>query len=181
MPRLDGGEPWWGGSVLRPYCQTDIDALGKLRSDEETQHLLLSHPERSSGDLSAWIDRRQRDVDGFFAVVTAPDDYAAVGFVQLTSVHRIDRYAMGGIAVLPSHRRVGIGRRAMSALMMVAQSDYGLRKLMLQVRSDNIAALRLYASLGFDQVGTLRSHYNDGSRLHDVVLLESFLFNQALE
>ncbi len=163
---------------LRPACRDDIDVLRALRRNIETQQLLLGHP-AADDDTLAWIERREGAADGYFAVIGDRRSGKALGFVQLTDIHGIDRHAFGGIAVAAAERGRGRGRSAMRELMRVARVDHRLRKLMLTVRHDNDAALSLYGSLGFRQVGVLRDHYDDGNRFHDVVLLETLLLGET--
>jgi RimJ/RimL family protein N-acetyltransferase len=171
----DGRADGAGGVLLRQAQEDDVQALSVLRGDAATQHLLMSHPEASGSGVMEWLDRRRNDPDGFFAIVADAADGRAIGFVQLNGIHRLDRHAFGGIALLPGARGRGAGRSAMCALMRVARDERGLRKLQLQVRSDNLPALSLYKSIGFRVVGVMCEHYDDGAQRHDVVLLEILL------
>ena len=63
----------------------------------------------------------------------------------------------------------------MVALAEEARDHLGLRKLMLQVRTDNQIALYLYASIGYRMVGHLKQHYFDGNHYHDVTMMEMLL------
>ncbi|AOO84277.1 hypothetical protein BHK69_07830 [Bosea vaviloviae] len=150
-----------------------------MRADKDAQHLLLAHPESVNGNVQDWLQRRRSDPDGYFAVVTPACGVSAVGFVQLVGIHRLDRYAFAGIALLDSARGQGFGRAAMLELMRIARDERGLRKLLLYVRSDNLPALQLYHAIGYRTVGVMREQYDDGARLHDVMLLEILLATAA--
>ncbi len=58
---------------------------------------------------------------------------------------------VGGMGVVTSHRRQGLGRKVMNSLIASAKG-MGLRELWLEVLEQNTAAHSLYASLGFEQV-----------------------------
>ncbi len=66
-----------------------------------------------------------------------------------------------------TERRRGIGRALMLAAMDRARTA-GAVVMHLEVAATNMAALGLYAGLGFSPVGTRRAYYPDGA---DAVLL----------
>lgn len=66
------------------------------------------------------------------------------------------------LAVIPAFQRRGLGRRLLHAALDCAR-DRGAVQMFLEVASDNIPALSLYAGAGFTQVGCRRSYYPDGS------------------
>jgi ribosomal-protein-alanine N-acetyltransferase len=59
------------------------------------------------------------------------------------------------IGVDPAYQGQGIGRRMLAELLNFA--DRGV--VFLEVRTDNEAALALYRSMGFEQVGLRRRYY----------------------
>jgi len=71
------------------------------------------------------------------------------------------------LAVHPSCRRRGWARRLLGAAHR-AWTDLGVEEAFLEVRADNEAALRLYASLGWRTAGARQAYYRDGT---DAILL----------
>ena len=67
------------------------------------------------------------------------------------------------------HRR-GLGRRLLAFLIEVARARH-TRSLVLEVRPSNAAARRLYASMGFTEVGVSRGYYPARTGREDAVLL----------
>lgn len=65
------------------------------------------------------------------------------------------------LAVLPERRRQGLGRALLDAAMAEARRR-GAVRLTLEVAVDNVAARRLYDSVGFVQVGRRSRYYADG-------------------
>ncbi|WP_269715096.1 ribosomal protein S18-alanine N-acetyltransferase [Caulobacter sp. NIBR2454] len=63
------------------------------------------------------------------------------------------------IAVDPAARRAGLGRRLVQAAASAAQGQ-GAASLFLEVAIDNLAALGLYETAGFEQVGRRRGYYH---------------------
>ena len=66
------------------------------------------------------------------------------------------------IAVDPSVRRRGHGKRLLSALLQQARQQ-GAIHATLEVGSNNLAAIALYANGGFQSAGTRLKYYCDGS------------------
>ena len=62
------------------------------------------------------------------------------------------------IAVDPSHRRKGIGKQVMMALLKLLK-DQGTERLMLEVRASNKAAIALYATSGLSLDGRRKGYY----------------------
>lgn len=62
------------------------------------------------------------------------------------------------LAVLPTQRRQGLGRRLLEA-MLDAIAGRGVRAVWLEVRASNAGALALYAQAGFIASGVRRSYY----------------------
>jgi ribosomal-protein-alanine N-acetyltransferase len=78
----------------------------------------------------------------------AIDGYAGVALMdEEAEVHTI--------GVRPESQGAGIGRRLLQQLISVA----GNRRLLLEVRTDNAAAIALYTSEGFTMVGIRRRYY----------------------
>lgn len=97
------------------------------------------------------------------------EDRALVGFGGVMVID--DEAHVTNLLVDPGHRRRGIGRRLMTALVNAAVGQ-GARHLTLEVRSDNTAARDLYSSMGLAPVGVRPSYYGDVDALilwaHDI-------------
>ena len=66
------------------------------------------------------------------------------------------------LAVAKQARGLGIGRRMMAGAEREAKRR-GCSRMRLEVRMDNIAAIRLYESLGFTDTAVLPGYYEDRS------------------
>lgn len=73
------------------------------------------------------------------------------------------------VAVQPDHRGRGHGRRLVTHLLDVARRE-GATRVQLEVRAGNLAAIALYAQLGFQRVGLRRGYYQDSGE--DAVLMD---------
>ncbi len=77
------------------------------------------------------------------------------GYVGSQSV--LGESDMMNLAVAPAFRRQGIGRRLVQELLYELETDNHC--LLLEVRQSNEAAIALYYSLGFRQVGRRPRYY----------------------
>ena len=130
-------------SVLRAARAADVPALAALHA------LAFDHP-WSGEELATLLAS-----PGGFALIVEDE-----GFILCR--------AIGGeaeiltLAVAPAARRRGAGRALVEAAAGLAE---GLEadSLFLEVAHDNAAALALYRSTGFEQVGLRRGYYASGA------------------
>lgn len=83
-----------------------------------------------------------------------------------------DEIHITNIAVHPQHRRRGIARALMTAVLEEARSQ-GHQVVVLEVRPSNQEAIGLYDSLGFQVVGRRRGYYYDTGE--DALVMEARL------
>lgn len=65
------------------------------------------------------------------------------------------------VAVLPEHRRKGIGE-ALVTQAMAGMRKYNAKQCFLEVRVTNQEAVSLYKKLGFEVTRTIHGYYADG-------------------
>lgn len=65
------------------------------------------------------------------------------------------------IAVLPAYRKNGVGKELLSRFKAIAFMS-GLTSMYLEVRQENLDAIRFYRKNGFTVTGMLREYYHDG-------------------
>ena len=87
-----------------------------------------------------------RDSDGVI------DGYAGLAIIG-------DEAEVHTIGVRPDAQGSGLGRKLLRQLVSAA----GDRRLLLEVRTDNVAAIALYASEGFSTLGVRRRYYHSGA------------------
>jgi ribosomal-protein-alanine N-acetyltransferase len=94
-----------------------------------------------------------------------------VGFVAVGEDGALQGYALAArtqaeveirsLAVAPAHRRAGIARRLLAALLEAVRAG-GARGAFLEVRRSNHAAQQLYTTAGFAPCGERPGYYADG-------------------
>lgn len=91
------------------------------------------------------------------------EDGEAVGTVMVRQEGKVGRVI--SIAVLPDHRRRGIGRALMAKAEEVARAR-GATTVSLEVSVNNEGAIRFYEELGYGVDGLLRGYYSWGEDAH---------------
>jgi [ribosomal protein S18]-alanine N-acetyltransferase len=78
------------------------------------------------------------------------------------------------LCVGQAYRCRGVGKRLLSALIERATAA-GMAEAFLEVRPSNTTAIRLYQSMGFEQVGMRRGYYQAEGGREDAVVLKRVL------
>jgi len=81
------------------------------------------------------------------------------------------------VCVRPEYRFRGLGRRMMEHLFDVARAS-GADDLFLEVRPSNVTAVRLYESLGLQQVGLRRGYYQAEQGREDAIVMRLSLIGR---
>ncbi len=82
------------------------------------------------------------------------------------------------ICIRDEYRSRGLARKILSYLLERART-VGMREAFLEVRPSNIAASRLYHSMGFEQVGIRRGYYQASVGREDAAVLRRVLLSDA--
>lgn len=104
------------------------------------------------------------DAVGF--VCEADGEVAAYGGMLIA----VDEGQITNVAVHPTHRRQGYGRRIVEAFIREAKQR-GLVQISLEVRASNVAAIGLYEEMGFQTAGVRRHFYRNPAEDALVMLL----------
>jgi ribosomal-protein-alanine N-acetyltransferase len=75
------------------------------------------------------------------------------------------------VCVRDEFRSVGFGRRLLENLLERAAAA-GVSEAFLEVRPSNLAAIRLYQHLGFEQIGIRRGYYQAPDGREDAIVLK---------
>ena len=75
------------------------------------------------------------------------------------------------LCVREEFRIVGFGRRLLEHMLERAAAS-GISEAFLEVRPSNLAAIRLYQRLGFEQIGVRRGYYQAPDGREDAIVLK---------
>lgn len=159
-----------------------------LRSAEEADAAALVRLQREIYREGRWfvgdgppttdsLARRLRSLDAEQSLVLVAEGRPGLaGWLELHRLppRRMRHIAVLTIAVAAPWRRHGVGRRLMRAGYCWAR-DAGIRKISLNVRSGNAAALALYEREGFVVEGRERDQVRTDDGFEDNVIMAKFL------
>lgn len=103
--------------------------------------------------LRAFTETVQKENFRYFVAEEAGEILGYCGFLFV-----LDEAEIPNVCVKPSARKQGVGKQMMTVLIEAAQK-LGMSVLFLEVRESNVAARRLYESLGFEKIGIRKNFY----------------------
>ena len=124
---------------IRPATPSDLDAIVAIQN--------------AASEASQWQPADYLQHDCFVALEAG----RPLGFVLSRQTAPGEREILN-LAVIPAERRRGIARR-----LLESELSRGRNTWFLEVRESNVAALGLYQSLGFQQVGLREAYYHNPS------------------
>ncbi len=104
-----------------------------------------------------WSELAQVPTSALYLAAVSDDRLAAYGGMTFidTDAH------LQTLAVIPSSRGKGMGRRLLTSLLAEAQRR-AMRRCLLEVKPDNRSAIALYRSMGFTELGTRPGYFPGG-------------------
>ena len=122
---------------IRPAAESDLEDIWRVQS--------------ACGQAAQWnpADYLSHEC----RVVTVAEEVAGFGVARHTAP---DELEILNVAVDPRFRRRGLARKLMQALLDNYQGT-----VFLEVRQSNLAARKLYHSLGFEVIAVRQSYYSD--------------------
>lgn len=82
------------------------------------------------------------------------------------------------IGVAAAQQRMGLGRAMLSEMLNVAHARQ-LHRVFLEVRSSNVAAIALYRSEGFSEIGVRRGYYQSANGSEDAITMACDLMGES--
>ncbi|MCU7851700.1 MAG: ribosomal protein S18-alanine N-acetyltransferase [Candidatus Thiodiazotropha sp. (ex Monitilora ramsayi)] len=106
---------------------------------------------------------------GYCCWVILLDD-VVIGYGVMSVV--IDESHILNLCIHPKWQRKGLGNKLIQRLLKVAR-QHGAETAYLEVRSSNLAALKLYEDLGFVEIGQRKSYYPAADRAREDAVVMS--------
>ena len=148
---------------MRAMTQADVDAV--LAIEQAAQRF-------------PWTRGNFIDVlnSGYVCRVDETDSGEIRGYAILMPA--ADEAELLNIGVAAAQQRKGLGR-AMLAKMLDAARVKQLRRVFLEVRPSNVAAIALYRSAGFSEIGARRDYYRNAESCEDALVMACGLKDES--
>lgn len=123
----------------------------------------------------AWINGINRSETSRVILAVADGQIVAVASLVSHSRPRIAHHAELALTVKRDYWNRGIGREMMKYLIRFAAGNGVTEIIHLGVRSDNLAAINLYRSLGFVEIGRFDKFFKIDGQYFDEILMNLYL------
>ena len=141
--------------ILRDMTEADLD--GVLRIEREVH----AHP----WTLGNFSDALRSSYE---CKVYESEAGEMLGYAVLMLA--VDEAELLDIAIGARHQRQGRGRKLLEEMMALARRR-GMQHMVLEVRASNAAAIGLYRSAGFTDIGLRRDYYPAEHGREDAILM----------
>ncbi len=140
--------------ILRDMTEADLDAV--LRIEREVH----AHP-WTLGNFSDAL--RSKYMCKVFEERNEMLGYAAL-------LLAVDEAELLDIAIASRYQHQGYGRKLLEEMMALARF-HGMQRVVLEVRTSNLAAITLYRKAGFAVIGLRRDYYPAVNGREDAILM----------
>ncbi|MBU8757229.1 GNAT family N-acetyltransferase [Priestia megaterium] len=162
---------------LRPILKKDITVLNDWKNDEETYRYL------GGGFMPTSIDQQEKWIDSMIDTsgnnkrfIICDNEKEPVGMVGLYDINWIHRTCEIGIFIgSKSAKGKGYGKEACTLVEKFAKEYLNLRKIKLNVVSDNEAAAYMWKSLGYRKIGEYVDERFIEGEYKGLILMEKFI------
>lgn len=139
--------------LLRPFEESDLQALHTMQSDEEVVRYLY-HDVRSLDEVRVSLGRKMGSIsikgegDGVTAAVILRDTGELVADVSLWLVSEGHEQGELGFVVHPAHQRKGYATEASRRMLEFAFMTMRLHRVIGRLEARNVASARVMEKLG---------------------------------
>jgi diamine N-acetyltransferase len=162
---------------LRPILKSDITYLNEWKNDEEVYMFL------GGGFMPMSIDQQEKWIDAMIDTsgnnkrfIICDNNNIPTGMIGLYDINWIHRTCEIGVYIGSKEAQgKGYGKESCRLIEHFAIGYLNIRKVKLNVVSDNITAFNMWESLGYKKIGEyIEERYIKG-RYRNLTLMEKFL------
>lgn len=139
---------------MRPMTEGDVDAVFAI------EQAVQAYP-WTRGNFSDSL------ANGYLCCVDETED-GIRGYAILMPA--VDEAELLTIGVAAAQQRKGLGRAMLGGMLALAR-ERKMRRVFLEVRPSNTAAIALYRSAGFAEVGVRRGYYQNSNGSEDALVM----------
>lgn len=146
------------GIYIRPLIADDIETLREIRNRKENRRNLLYQDVISNEQQKAWYHSYlKKDNDYMYSVIRKTDN-KIIGFAALYEMN-YEECKFGRLLVdRKVYKESGLGKFILQEMISLARELFQLKKIKLEVFSDNIPAVRIYTQCGFKIYSSINFH-----------------------
>ena len=148
--------------MLRAMTQDDVDTV--LAIEQTVQRFPWTR-----GNFADALN------SGYLCCVDETESDGIRGYAILMPA--ADEAELLNIGVAAAQQRKGLGRAMLAEMLNVAH-DRNMKRVFLEVRSSNAAAIALYRSAGFSEIGVRRGYYQNANGSEDALVMACELMGQ---
>jgi RimJ/RimL family protein N-acetyltransferase len=153
---------------LREFKPEDAAAVHRWFNDRDvTASLVGARDEFGLDDARDWVARAMEGGSDRKWAITIDGSDAAVGFVGLFGLDRLNGPELGVLIGEPDARGKGAAREAERQACVRAFADHDVHRITAEILSTNEAAKRMVAAVGFRCEGVMRHAVRRGSEAID--------------
>jgi ribosomal protein S18 acetylase RimI-like enzyme len=158
---------------IMPFEQGDEEGVQAFFDSLADIDRTFIHVEETPGIITSWSEKAGTSHERRYL---AAADGAVVGYLAVVPENLWSAHvAAVRIVVRPSHRRRGVAT-ALAHHAVITAAREGIKKLTVEVLSDEHATVAMFTGLGFEAEGLLRDHLiGEGGEAHDLLVLSHFV------
>ncbi|GGD28588.1 GNAT family N-acetyltransferase [Pontibacillus salipaludis] len=162
---------------LRAILKSDITYLNEWKNDVKTFQYL------GGGFIPTSIDQQEKWIDSLIDTsgndkrfIISGNDGSPLGMVGLYGINWRDRTCEIGIYIgNHSAKGKGVGKEACELMEYFAKEHLNLRKIKLNVVTENTKALQMWSSLGYIKAGEYKAERYIKGEYKDLSLMEKMI------
>lgn len=157
---------------LRYFEPEDIELIMRIRSDSSTYDFFYEYEPLNKEQQLSWWQQSFLKKDEKNFIIALSNNNEAIGTISLTNIDNRNRKAeFGRFFIYKDFLGKGYGKDSLNLIIEYAFNHMNLKKLYLEVFSENKVAIEVYKKNGFIEEGCLKSHiYKSGNYL-DVLIM----------
>lgn len=164
--------------TLRDAVESDASMLVKYMHKVNLESKNLTRePEEfnlTTEQEAKFIKMATESPNDLFIIVLDGDLIICSAGFHGSTLKRLNHRVSLGISVLSEYQNLGLGRIVMQALIDRA-NELKKTKMDLEVRIDNLGAIHLYESLGFEKDGIIRNGFFVDNKYVDLLVMGKLL------
>ena len=144
---------------IRAFEMTDWEDVAELFLAPNCQWGTLQLPYQSRDRIKQKLENPPLNIHRIVAIIEQNQKSKVVGLISLQPLSdRRSHVGQLGMFVHDDYQNQGIGSQLMAAIIDLAENWLNLKRLELQVNTDNASAIHLYEKFGFEKEGILRKN-----------------------